>query len=159
MRRMLATHRWVAVGLALSALAATGCDGDDEPVPDDAGDAAAPAAAEMQLGKGEQAYAPLSEDETLPYAAGTQGGHHVYVGFRIRGLDPMRVLVKVRTSVEGFPELDLDRSGRVNFAPVPAAVAAGDDDAGASPDPAPPGSFEYYGWPAQILAAPMHEGA
>ena len=58
------------------------------------------------------------------------------------------MLVKVTTSVEGRPELDLDRSGRVNFAPEELP-----DDGGVAE-----GLFIYAGWPAQILAAPMHEG-
>jgi hypothetical protein len=95
---------------------------------------------EAELGQGEVEFAPLAEGETLPYAAGSQGGHHVYVSFHASGLDPERVLVSVQTSVEDHPELVLRREGRVNFEPA-------DDD-----------SYIYAGWPAQILLAPCHSG-
>jgi hypothetical protein len=95
---------------------------------------------EAELGSGEVEFAPLAKDEALPYSAGSQGGHHVYVSFRARGLDPERVLVSVETRVEDHPELTLRREGRVNFEP--------DDD----------GSYVYAGWPAQILLAPCHAG-
>lgn len=150
----LVARGWLAGALLCALAAGSGCE---DPAPGPAADAGgAGAGAELgqvELGKGEQVYAPLARDEALPYAAGTQGGHHVYVGFRMRGLDPSRVLVKVRTSVVGHPELDLDRSGRVNFTPE---TVAGDPDAGDPPEPT--GDHLYVGWPAQILAAPMHEG-
>lgn len=95
---------------------------------------------EAELGQGEVEFAPLSEDEALPYAAGSQGGHHVFVSFRARGLDPERVLVSVETRVEDHPELELRREGRVNF------------------EPARDGEYVYAGWPAQILLAPCHRG-
>jgi hypothetical protein len=95
---------------------------------------------EAELGQGEVEFAPLAEDEPLPYAAGTQGGHHVFISFRARDLEPERVLVSVETRVEDHPELTLRREGRVNFKP------------GSS------GQYVYAGWPAQILRAPCHSG-
>jgi hypothetical protein len=95
---------------------------------------------EAELGQGEVEFAPLVEDETLPYAAGSQGGHHVFISFRARDLEPERVLVSVETSVEDHPELTLRREGRVNF------------------EPERGGQHVYAGWPAQILLAPCHSG-
>ncbi|HKP58256.1 MAG TPA: hypothetical protein VJV78_16125 [Polyangiales bacterium] len=95
---------------------------------------------EAELGQGEIEFAPLAEDDTLPYAAGSQGGHHVFISFRARGIDPERVLVSVETTIEDRPKLTLRREGRVNFEP------SGKD------------THDYAGWPAQILLAPCHEG-
>jgi hypothetical protein len=94
----------------------------------------------MELGQGELEFAPLAEDEELPFVAGAQGGHHVFVSFRVVGMDPKRMHVSVATSVFDHPELDLTREGRVNF------------------DPASSNSYVYAGWPAQILKAPCHPG-
>jgi hypothetical protein len=77
---------------------------------------------------------------------GSQGGFHVWISFRMRGLDPERVLIAVTTKVEGHADLELERRGRQNF------VALDDEDAGAS------ATYEYTGWPAQILDAPKHVG-
>ena len=98
------------------------------------------AALEAELGAGETEFAELAKDDTLPYVAGAQGGHHVYVSFRASGLDPERVLVSVETSVEDHDELKLRRQGRVDFA------ADGGEH------------YVYAGWPAQILRAPCHRG-
>ena len=95
---------------------------------------------EAELGQGEIEFAPLAEDDTLPYAAGSQGGHHVFISFRARGIDPERVLVSVETTIEDRPKLTLRREGRVNFEP------SGKD------------THDYAGWPAQILLAPCHKG-
>jgi hypothetical protein len=108
---------------------------------------------ELELGQGELAFAPLADGETLPTVAGGQGGHHVFVSFRMRGLDPARVLIEVTTHVDGHPELELTRRGRQSFAPAEDADER-DDDAGAVPATI----FVYTGWPAQILDAPMHRG-
>jgi hypothetical protein len=114
---------------------------------------------ELELGQGELVFAPLAEGEALPTVAGGQGGHHVFVSFRARGLDPIRVLIEVTTAVEGHPELELTRRGRQSFDPATATDERdGDDDAGTDP-PVLPDVFVYTGWPAQILSAPMHRGA
>jgi hypothetical protein len=111
----------------------------------DGGASADAGAPDAELGQGELAFAPLAEDEALPYVAGSQGGHHVFVSFRVHGLNPMRVHVRVTTRVEDRPELDLTREGRVNFQPE-------------TPDATRPASYVYAGWPAQILMAPCHVG-
>jgi hypothetical protein len=123
---------WFAlVGAGLPA-----CAGDAAP-----GDAAPP---ELEIGQGELSFERLADGEAVPYAAGAQGGHHVFVSFRMAGLDPARILVSVTTDVEGHPELALTLSGRIRFTAEPAT------------DPA---RFVFAGWPAQILMAPCHVGA
>jgi hypothetical protein len=131
-------------GLALLLVAALGCEDTDH-----SADAAAEAAPALELGQGELSFAPLSEDDALPYVAGSQGGYHVFVSFRVHGMDPTRVLVKVTTSVEAEPSLTLTREGRVNFK-QDTETAQGDSSAESSD--------VYAGWPAQILMAPCHVG-
>jgi hypothetical protein len=135
-----ATHGRLALLLA----AAVGCGGTDR-----AADAVAAAAPVLELGQGELSFAPLGEDEALPYVAGSQGGYHVFVSFRVHGMDPTRVLVNVTTSVEADASLTLTREGRVNFK----QDAETAQDAGAAES-----SYVYAGWPAQILMAPCHVG-
>jgi hypothetical protein len=135
--------------LAAAALAACGDDDAAKPGPVAAPDAGSPW---LKIGRGETAFAPLTEDEALPYVRGSQGGFHVWVSFRMQGLDPQRVLIAVTTEVEGHPELQLERRGRQNFA---AAGGAGAPDGGVKPGAV----YEYAGWPAQILDAPLHVGA
>jgi hypothetical protein len=105
----------------------------------------------MELGRGELDFEPLDEGDALPYVAGTQSGHHVFVAFRMRDLDPMRVLVQVTTAVEGHDELVLERRGRVTF-------EADGDDSATEDAGAPAATYVYAGWPAQILDAPEHVG-
>jgi hypothetical protein len=140
--RALILH--AAALLAVTALAACSDPPSAADLPGDAG------MGRLELGKGELEFAELADGEALPYVAGTQGGHHVFVSFRVQALDPERVLIEVTTQVEDYPELVLTRRGRQTF--MHAAVAA---DAGADA----PASYEYAGWPAQILDAPLHVGA
>ena len=102
----------------------------------------------MTLGRGELEFAPLSEDDELPFVAGAQGGHHVFVSFRVVNMDPKRMHVKVTTAVADHPELDLTREGRVNFEPD---MSDADGASGSQ-------TYAYAGWPAQILEAPCHPG-
>jgi hypothetical protein len=104
----------------------------------------------MELGQGEIEFAPLEDGEALPYAHGAQGGQHVWVAFRMYGLDPLRVLVLNTNAVEGRDDLVLDLRGRVNFEPDESAAA---HDAGAGR-----ALYVYAGWAAQILDAVKHPG-
>jgi hypothetical protein len=115
-----------------------GCAGSGDEA-GDAGPGDPPGMVSMALGSGELEFAPLEEDDELPFVAGAQGGHHVFVSFRVVNMDPKRMHVKVSTSVFERPELDLTREGRVTF----------EDDSHQS---------TYAGWPAQILEAPCHPG-
>lgn len=54
------------------------------------------------IGQGESAFAPLEDGEVVPIEAGPQGGHHVWLSLRVRGLRQMGS----RLTVKGyFPEL------------------------------------------------------
>jgi hypothetical protein len=169
-RRVLADrHAW----LLLLGLLAACADGDERDASDrDAGPrdigardggrleaGGADQDGELEVGQGELAFAPLADGDTLPTVAGGQGGHHVFVSFRMRGLDPMRVLIAVTTAVEGHPELELlARRGRQSFVPEGDGhdgEDAGVDDAGTA---VPAASFVYLGWPAQIRSATMYRG-
>jgi hypothetical protein len=119
--------------------------GDDSAPPSPASDAGS---GTLEIGKGELEFAPLADGETLPYVAGAQGGHHVYISFRMRDLQPERVKIEVTTAVEGFPDLVLTRRGRQGF-----DLEAADGGVAGAP------SYVYAGWPAQILEAPLHVGA
>jgi len=138
-------------GLSALLLALAACVGCEEPEPSLEGSGIDGGSWPMELGRGEIDFAPLEEDDALPYVRGTQSGHHVFVAFRMRDLEPMRVLVQVTTAIEGHDELVLERRGRVTF------ERDGDDgvaiDAGA-----PAATYVYAGWPAQILDAPEHVG-
>jgi hypothetical protein len=139
-----------ALALAL-VLAVHGCDPD----PGEGSSGLDGGTWPMELGQGELAFAPLEEGDTLPYVAGAQGGYHVFVAFRMRDLDPMRVLVRVTTAVEGDDELMLDRRGRVTFeVEANPSGAVEPADAGTGPST----SYVYAGWPAQILEAGEHSG-
>ena len=101
----------------------------------------------MALGRGELEFAPLAEDDELPFVAGAQGGHHVFVSFRVVNMDPKRMHVKVATSVFEHPELGLTREGRVTFESEMSEASGADSQ-----------TYAYAGWPAQILKAPCHPG-
>lgn len=44
--------------------------------------------ATLELGVGEDDYAPLPSDGVLTYVDGTQGGHHIFAGLRATGILP-----------------------------------------------------------------------
>jgi len=49
----------------------------------------------LELGKGESAFASLGEGEVVEIEPGPQGGHHVWLALRVRGLRQMGSQVKV----------------------------------------------------------------
>jgi hypothetical protein len=137
---------------AVMAVVLAGCAGSG----DDAGDGRPgdpPSMISMALGRGELEFAPLLEDDELPFVAGAQGGHHVFVSFRVVNMDPKRMHVKVTTSVFEHPELDLTREGRVSFEADMSEADMSEADGAADPQ-----TYAYAGWPAQILKAPCHPG-
>ncbi len=139
-----------ALTALLLILAPVGCE--PEPDPSLEGSGLDGGTWPMELGRGELDFEPLEEGDALPYVAGTQSGHHVFVAFRMHDLDAMRVLVQVTTAVEGHDDLVLERRGRVTFET--------DDDDGVAVDAgAAAATYVYAGWPAQILDAPEHVGA
>lgn len=133
---------WPMLGLLLLATACGGSGGDQELAGTDSGTNNSANPPQLEIGQGELEFAPLADDEGLPYFAGSQGGHHVFVGFRVQHLNPVRVHVAVTTRVSQRPELDLTREGRVNFAPADTTTP----------------SHVFAGWPAQILMAPCLVG-
>jgi hypothetical protein len=146
-----ASPRALKLGIACALAGSVLACGDDHtpgamrPAPDAGGPS-------LEIGSGELAFAPLKPDEPRPYVRGSQGGFHVWVSFRERGLDPQRMLIAVTTQVEGHPELMLEKRGRQNFSR--ANGDAGTADGGFDPHAV----YEYAGWPAQIIDAPMHVG-
>ena len=83
-----ARHRLAVVGLL--ALLVAGCPPDDPPA-DDAG-----TDAEVAIGTGGIGlYVPLEDGDTALMARGCQGGQHVWIGVRARGLDTEPALVSV----------------------------------------------------------------
>jgi hypothetical protein len=100
----------------------------------DAGDAGDEPLASVELGSGEAEFEATQEGQHLKLYAGTQGGHHVWLSFRVHGLAP--------------------RGVRMTLDVVPAAPAqSAHSDVMINLDPASDGSdaYEFIGWPARIL--------
>lgn len=99
------------------------CGGDPEP----------PGELLVELGTGEVAFETLSDGTTLPLVAGPQGGHHVWLGFRVTGARSERAYLTVEPIPLATGELP-PRS-----APVRVFLSPVED-----------GRHEYFGWPAQL---------
>ena len=140
-------RRCGAIAPAVMAAVLVGCAGSGDQA-GDGGTGDPPGMISMALGRGDLEFSPLAEDDELPFVAGAQGGHHVFVSFRVVNMDPKRMHVTVTTSVFEHPELDLTREGRVNFEAEMSAVDGAADSQ----------TYAYAGWPAQILKAPCHPG-
>jgi hypothetical protein len=94
----------------------------------------------VELGSGEAQFEPVTPDEHRMLYAGSQGGHHVWLSFRTRGLVPE----DVRMELDVVPE----RPARPAHSEV---VISLEPVAGDSVD-APEGQrHEFEGWPAQVL--------
>jgi len=88
----------------------------------------------LELGTGTERFEPIVPGEMLRLYAGTQGGHHVWLSYRVTGFDPIEVHM----------ELDVT--------PAPPARPAHTDvmlDLTAVADKED--TFEYLGWTAQVL--------
>ncbi len=99
------------------------CGGDPEP----------PGEILVELGTGEVAFEALRDGTTLPLVAGPQGGHHVWLGFRVTGA----------------------RSERAYLTVEPIPLTTGEPPARSAPvriflSTMPDGRREYFGWPAQL---------
>jgi hypothetical protein len=88
----------------------------------------------IELGTGEWMFEPLVADQRLQLAAGTQGGHHIWLSLRARGLVGERLRMKLEL---------------LSTAAVP--MASSELDLRFEPSEAIDGSLEYVGWPAQLL--------
>jgi hypothetical protein len=124
-------------------MSALACDGGS---PDSAYDAGSDARSDaesdagdseprtVELGSGETEFEPIADEQHLTLYAGTQGGHHVWLSYRVEGLLPADV------------RMTLD------VVPVPPARPA-HSDVVLNLEPASGGAagYEFIGWPAQIL--------
>lgn len=110
---------------ALVLLCLAGCGGADGGGPD--------VPAELELGSGEASFEPASDGSELALYAGTQGGHHVWLSMRVRGLSG--------------PDLQFT----LDVVPSPPAPPAHTEVSLHFTEAAEPGSYEYVGWPARVL--------
>lgn len=117
--------------VGLMAMMVAACDGSSSRGLHDAGDSEP---GTVELGSGESAYEPTTEGQHLMLYAGTQGGHHVWLSYRVEGLIPedVRMILDV--------------------VPMPPARPA-HSDVVLDLDPIEEGAsgHEFIGWPAQIL--------
>lgn len=123
---------FVASALLMSPACGSEGTGDDEEVA-------------LVIGTGEAAFETLRSGDHLSLHAGTQGGHHVWLSVRARGLEPegLRMLLDV-IPTQPAPEAHSDV--RIDFTRVTDATGLS-EDAGAAGD-----WIEFVGWPAQVLA-------
>jgi hypothetical protein len=63
-----------------------------------AGDGGAP---EVQVGTGEFQFQPLAQDARVDVVCGPQGGQHIWVSVRARGLDTSRVAIRASIRLAG----------------------------------------------------------
>lgn len=106
-----------------ASLASCGGDGDTLAVP-----------VELVLGTGEVSFEPFTPGDSLQLYPGTQGGHHVWLSVRVKGLEPEGILFQLDVdptppAPPALTEVQLD------FVPV-----VGQDN-----------TYEFIGWPAQVL--------
>jgi hypothetical protein len=126
--------------LTLCWLLGVACGGSADSAPDAAEDAAVDAGndadlipASVELGSGEVEYEPVDSEQHLKLHAGSQGGHHVWLSYRTRGLDR-----SIRMTLDVVPE----GNARPAHSEVDLTLTAVASDADA---------YEFVGWPAQIL--------
>lgn len=92
---------------------------------------------QLVLGSGEWQWQDVEGGDGLTLARGTQGGYHIWLSMRTRGLSPDRVLMELELTPAGG-EAQFSRV-RIDF-DEPADDAAFDE-----------GFREFLGWPAQLL--------
>ncbi len=95
-----------------------------------------PARGMLELGTGEVSFETVTPGQHLGLHAGTQGGHHVWLSMRVRGLAPDGIVFTLDTIPSD-----------------PAPVAHGELELDFEPVPGSSGLFEFVGWPARVLAA------
>ena len=118
--------------LARVLFAAGGPDGGDsppvEPDPD----------AEIVLGTGEWQWEDVGSLQELTLSRGVQGGYHVWLSVRARGVDPERIRMVLTLLPSVDDSLRVRSDIRIDLDP-PADPVVGED-----------GWFEYIGFPAQL---------
>jgi hypothetical protein len=93
--------------------------------------------ASLELGTGVRSFEPLERGQHAKLYPGNQGGHHVWLSFRARGLgsDEVRMVLDVTPVPPSMPShWDL---------PISMEQIADDSDEDV---------FEFVGWPAQVLS-------
>jgi hypothetical protein len=110
--------------LTLALLCLAGC-GDTRGSPD--------GLPELELGSGEATFEPASNGSELALYAGTQGGHHVWLSMRVRGLSGPDLQFSLDV-VPSPPAPPAHTEVTLHFADAPAG-----------------GPYEYVGWPARVL--------
>jgi hypothetical protein len=126
---------WLLSLLTLLSLACA-CGGREARGPtsrDAGGDASEETPATLELGSGETAFEPTLDEQHLKLYAGTQGGHHVWLSYRARGLLPEGVRMTLDV-IPAPPARPAHSEVVLNLQP------SVDDD-----------SFEFVGWPARVL--------
>ncbi len=118
---------------AALALAAFGCGDPMPPTPFEG---------TLEIGTGETAFEPLADEQEVPLVFGPQGGHHVWISFRVTGFEREQVL------------MDLDVVPLSEQEPPPRAspVRLFMSELGEG------GRYEYVGWPAQLADAGCYVG-
>lgn len=117
-----------SAAIALGALAALGCG---EPVPPE------PFEGTLEIGTGETGFLPLTHEQSVPLVFGPQGGHHVWISFRVTGFAQQQVLM----------DLDVVPLSEREPPPRSSPVRLFMSERGEG------GAYEYVGWPAQLADA------
>ena len=123
----------IAVFASAVATAAYGCGDDSPPTPSDM---------TLEVGTGESAFEPVGDMQEVPLVFGPQGGHHVWISFRVTGFQQERVLM----------DLDVVPLGELEPPPDALPVRLLMTPTGEE------GSYEYVGWPAQLYDAGCYVG-
>ena len=108
----------------------------------------------LWIGTGEQVFEELERDDPSPLVPGVQGGHHLWLSMRTRGMTGprMRMELDLRT-----PDGAHDAHSNVRlFFSMPAEPEATEETADSEAEQRgeaeaePPYSWEFIGWPAQV---------
>ncbi len=89
----------------------------------------------LELGTGEVRFEPLEDYQQVPLVAGPQGGHHVWLSFRVQGLAPGPVLLDIDAVPLDASEPPPRRE------PVRAHLTTADEESEVA---------QLVGWPAQL---------
>jgi hypothetical protein len=123
--------RFSTLPLGAAALLAllTGSCGDPPPTPFEG---------TLEIGTGEVAFESVTDRQEVPLVFGSQGGHHVWISFRVTGFSDEIVLM----DLDVVPLSDQEPPPRA--APIRLYMQLLDEDEG---------RYEYVGWPAQLIDA------
>lgn len=74
--------------------------------------------AAVELGRGESRFMPLENGERVPLVAGSQGGYHAWVSFRVWGLQPDRVELTLTTELLGVRGSEREAHATIDLQPM-----------------------------------------